>query len=133
MTSRLPAFLVFLLAAALACSPADREASGPTAAGRLSVAASLGASDPSDLAGFARAIEPRAFVFPQDHGPHPAFKTEWWYWIGNLSAQDGRRFGYQLTFFRSALAPPPTPRPEDDASATAAPSEPAISFSKYES
>ncbi len=98
--------LVALLATSLACSPADRDAPGPGAAGRLSVAASLGASDFSDLKDFARALEPRTFVFPRDHGPHPAFKTEWWYWIGNLSSKDGRRFGYQLTFFRRALAPP---------------------------
>ncbi|MDY7093576.1 MAG: carotenoid 1,2-hydratase, partial [Acidobacteriota bacterium] len=32
--------------------------------------------------------------------------TEWWYFTGHLQAQDGRRFGYQLTFFRTALAPP---------------------------
>jgi len=46
-----------------------------------------------------------AFVFPTDHGAHPEFKTEWWYYTGNLDAADGRQFGYQLTFFRSALSP----------------------------
>jgi len=54
---------------------------------------------------FARAIKPRQFVFPQDHGPHPQFKTEWWYYTGNLVSKSERRFGYQLTFFRSALTP----------------------------
>ena len=54
---------------------------------------------------FARAIKPRKFVFPQDHGPHPQFKTEWWYYTGNLLSESERRFGYQLTFFRSALTP----------------------------
>ena len=54
---------------------------------------------------FARAIMPRKFVFPQDHGPHPQFKTEWWYYTGNLLSENKRRFGYQLTFFRSALTP----------------------------
>lgn len=111
MTPRLSTLLAPLLAVALACSPPDRDASGPAAAGRLSVSGSLGLSDSSDLDGFARAIEPRSFIFPQDLGAHPAFKTEWWYWIGHLRAQDGRRFGYQLTFFRSALTPPPTPQP----------------------
>jgi predicted secreted hydrolase len=47
--------------------------------------------------------EPRPFTFPADHGPHPEFRTEWWYFTGNLTAEDGREFGYQLTFFRSAL------------------------------
>ena len=52
---------------------------------------------------FARAVEPMDFVFPTDHGPHPDYKTEWWYYIGNLKTEDGREFGYQLTFFRRAL------------------------------
>lgn len=60
----------------------------------------------ADTAGYARAVEPRTFAFPDDHGPHPAFRTEWWYFTGNLTAPDGRRFGYQLTIFRVALAPP---------------------------
>lgn len=54
---------------------------------------------------YARAIQPRKFVFPNDHGPHPQFKTEWWYYTGNLFSESKRRFGYQLTFFRSALTP----------------------------
>ena len=56
-------------------------------------------------AGFARALEPRAFVFPSDHGPHPEFRNEWWYVTGNLDDEDGRRFGFELTIFRFALAP----------------------------
>jgi len=56
-------------------------------------------------AGFARALEPREFVFPADHGPHPAFRNEWWYVTGNLDDEDGRRFGFELTIFRFALAP----------------------------
>lgn len=56
--------------------------------------------------GFARADGPRDFAFPADHGPHPDFRLEWWYFTGNLEGADGRRFGYQLTFFRRALAPP---------------------------
>ncbi|NJM07287.1 hypothetical protein HC891_15475 [Candidatus Gracilibacteria bacterium] len=35
---------------------------------------------------FARATEPIPFSFPADHGPHPAFQVEWWYYTGNLSA-----------------------------------------------
>jgi len=44
--------------------------------------------------------------FPEAHGSHPGFKIEWWYLTGHLFAEDGRRFGYQATFFRSALKPP---------------------------
>lgn len=54
---------------------------------------------------FARALEPREFSFPSDHGPHPGFRNEWWYFTGNLDDDDGRRFGFELTFFRFALSP----------------------------
>jgi len=56
-------------------------------------------------AGFARALAPRPFNFPGDHGPHPEFRNEWWYFTGNLDDEAGRRFGFELTFFRFALAP----------------------------
>ncbi len=39
-----------------------------------------------------------------DSGPHDAFQTEWWYYTGNLKSNQGRHFGYQLTFFRHALS-----------------------------
>jgi len=40
------------------------------------------------------------FVFPRDHAAHPDYRVEWWYYTGNLESKSGRRFGYQLTFFR---------------------------------
>jgi predicted secreted hydrolase len=52
-----------------------------------------------------RAMTPRAWSFPRDHGAHFEYKTEWWYFTGNLAGKDGRRFGYQLTFFRQGLTP----------------------------
>lgn len=55
--------------------------------------------------GFARASGPWQWEFPRDHGPHPAFQTEWWYYTGNLTTAAGRRFGYQFTIFRRALSP----------------------------
>ncbi|MEF3075360.1 lipocalin-like domain-containing protein [Methylobacter sp. Wu1] len=55
--------------------------------------------------GFARALKPRKFSFPLDHGAHDQYRTEWWYFTGNLSSAEGRRFGYELTFFRFALSP----------------------------
>jgi predicted secreted hydrolase len=48
----------------------------------------------------------RAFVFPRDHGSHPDFKIEWWYITGHLFSEDGRRFGFQATFFRQANRQP---------------------------
>lgn len=74
---------------------------GPVRA-RLLVTEALSAT-PTE--GFARAEAPRPFTFPHDHGPHPEFRTEWWYWTGNLVSTSGRPFGFQLTFFRAALAP----------------------------
>ncbi|HEX9737082.1 MAG TPA: lipocalin-like domain-containing protein [Thermoanaerobaculia bacterium] len=93
------------LLALLACRPPA--ASDMRASERLSPVAAMSAID---AAGFARALAPRDFVFPQDHGAHGAFKLEWWYFVGNLDAADGRRFGFQLTFFRQALAPEPPER-----------------------
>ncbi len=57
------------------------------------------------LAIFATARPGYQFEFPRDHWSHPEFKTEWWYWTGNLRAADGRRFGFELTFFRQASSP----------------------------
>ena len=51
----------------------------------------------------------RVFQFPRDHGAHPDYKTEWWYYVGHLKAASGESFGYQLTFFRVALRKPPPP------------------------
>jgi predicted secreted hydrolase len=48
---------------------------------------------------------PCNLIFPKDHGPHPGYRTEWWYYTGNLQAESGARFGYQLTFFRSQISP----------------------------
>ncbi|MDQ3263860.1 MAG: carotenoid 1,2-hydratase [Myxococcota bacterium] len=76
----------------------------PSTGGTLNVSELLGEADAT---GFDRAIGSRTFDFPRDHGPHPGYRTEWWYFTGNLEAADGRAFGYQLTFFRSALAPEP--------------------------
>lgn len=61
-------------------------------------------------AGFLRALAPREWSFPRDHGRHDGFKTEWWYFTGNMRDQTGRRFGYQLTFFRTAYAATATTR-----------------------
>jgi predicted secreted hydrolase len=43
------------------------------------------------------------FAFPRDHASHPDYKIEWWYYTGNVKAADGRRFGYQVTFFRVGI------------------------------
>ncbi|MDX1522910.1 MAG: lipocalin-like domain-containing protein, partial [Anaerolineae bacterium] len=55
--------------------------------------------------GFAQATEVIPFTFPKDHGPHPAFRTEWWYYTGNLADEAGNRYGYQFTIFRRGIVP----------------------------
>ena len=52
------------------------------------------------------------YQFPRDHGNHPDFKTEWWYFTGNLETKDGREFGYQLTFFRQGVILSTEPVPD---------------------
>lgn len=59
------------------------------------------------LAIFATARPGYQYQFPRDHWSHPEFKTEWWYWTGNLQTAEGRRFGFELTFFRQASSPEP--------------------------
>ena len=44
------------------------------------------------------------YEFPRDHFSHPEFQTEWWYYTGNITAADGHRFGFELTFFRQAVS-----------------------------
>ncbi|MBD3619723.1 MAG: carotenoid 1,2-hydratase [Chromatiales bacterium] len=90
---------LLLLCAALltGCGPAGEPDDGPLRARDL-----LGGTpDPA----FARAQAPREFRFPADHGPHPDYQTEWWYLTGNLRDPAGGRYGFQVTFFRFALAP----------------------------
>ena len=61
--------------------------------------------------GFLSARVPYRFEFPRDHAAHFGFQSEWWYFTGHLVADDGRRFGYELTFFRYGLRPgDPRPR-----------------------
>ena len=94
-------FLLMLLVLAWCLTACEQQSPPPTASIRVDEAMG-GTPDP----GFARAFEPRAFSFPGDHGPHPAFATEWWYLTGNLQTDSGRRFGYQFTIFRRAMLPP---------------------------
>lgn len=58
---------------------------------------------PSD--GFALPDRATVLSFPQDHGPHPDFRIEWWYLTANLEGPDGTPYGLQWTLFRTAISP----------------------------
>jgi predicted secreted hydrolase len=66
----------------------------------LAVSAFSAAAEEPD---WALALPGWRYEFPRDHFAHPDFKTEWWYFTGNLTARDGREFGFQLTFFRQGV------------------------------
>jgi predicted secreted hydrolase len=41
------------------------------------------------------------YQFPRDHFEHQDFRTEWWYYTGNVADTHGKRFGFELVFFRT--------------------------------
>ena len=87
-----------LLAICLGLTACGPEAPAPEEGPR--VADLLGDGDND---GFARAVPGKALVFPADHGPHPDYRAEWWYFTGNLKGPAERHFGFQLTIFRFAV------------------------------
>jgi predicted secreted hydrolase len=73
--------------------------------------ASPGAGVESGVGGdWQRATPGWPYRFPADHRAHRDFKTEWWYFTGQLrtegNGRDVREFGYELTFFRQGVLPP---------------------------
>jgi predicted secreted hydrolase len=58
--------------------------------------------------GYRLVTGPCRLKFPADHGAHPGFRTEWWYYTGNLQTAQQRSFGFQLTVFRRRIRPPET-------------------------
>jgi predicted secreted hydrolase len=67
------------------------------------VFATCTAADSAD--GYLAVTGPCRLAFPADHGAHPGYRTEWWYYTGNLAAPDGRSFGFQVTIFRRQIGP----------------------------
>lgn len=49
---------------------------------------------------YRQAVPGYRYQFPRDHFDHPEFRTEWWYYTGNLRAAGGHRYGFELVFFR---------------------------------
>ena len=58
-----------------------------------------------DTKGYLSVTGPCELKFPEDHGSHQGYRTEWWYYTGNLQSAAGNRFGFQLTFFRRRVIP----------------------------
>jgi len=58
-----------------------------------------------DSKGYLSVTGPCHLEFPKDHGSHPGYRTEWWYFTGNLQSSAGNRYGFQLTFFRRRINP----------------------------
>lgn len=92
----------------------------------LMAAGVAGCSDPAPQSGFAGLAQPvgevdesgflqpqpgDTLVFPDDWGPHPQHRVEWWYLTANLQTSDGRPLGLQWTQFRQALQPRPPEQP----------------------
>jgi predicted secreted hydrolase len=61
----------------------------------------------TDSAGWREAEPGYLYSFPRDHASHEPYAIEWWYYTGNLATSEGRRFGYQLTFFRVGVTRDP--------------------------
>ena len=55
---------------------------------------------------FRLALPGYQFEFPRDHGSHDDYRTEWWYYTGHLETDRGRRYGFEVTFFRVGVTPP---------------------------
>ena len=71
----------------------------------LSAGVSLALAASPASAPFQPATAGYQYIFPRDHGSHPTYRTEWWYYTGHLHAQEGRSFGFELTFFRRGIPP----------------------------
>jgi len=79
----------------------------PSALGIRSSKEPQAATEAKNKDGWREAEAGYQYEFPRDHASHEDYGIEWWYYTGNLQAKDGRRFGYQLTFFRVGVARQP--------------------------
>ena len=95
--------LILLLLLISSCTPA-----APSSSVQIPEMQELSSQVPS---GFSVADGSRPLSFPQDLGAHEDFRTEWWYYTGNLQTPKGRPFGFELTIFRVGLLPPTAEAP----------------------
>jgi predicted secreted hydrolase len=97
-----------MLIAAVGNAPARAQTASPGRAqtaslARAQTAVPAGAQTASP---FAPALPGYEYAFPRDHGTHDEYKTEWWYYTGHVTTEAGKRFGFELTFFRAGIVPP---------------------------
>lgn len=88
---------IFLFCMAMVCGCGQQED-----AAHIDIIEALSNRADDDCMQTADGVKP--IRFPEDAGPHENFRTEWWYYTGNLHTPQGRHFGYQLTFFRQAFS-----------------------------
>lgn len=85
----------------------------PSAEVQVPVVSATSIVTPTMQPGFVAADGSRPLTFPADFGAHSDFRTEWWYYTGNLQTPEGRHFGFELTIFRVGLVPPTVELPND--------------------
>lgn len=96
------------IASVMFCAAVNLAGAAQSSAGhQIKMADILGAS--SD--GYEKAEPGYTLRFPEDHGEHPDFRHEWWYFTGHLDDTRGRRYGFQFTLFRFALSATDVPGP----------------------
>src|SRR5450631_683883 len=66
----------------------------------VAVLAIPAAAIPVDGPAWREAVPGYHYQFPRDHFEHQDFRTEWWYYTGNVLDAQGKRFGFELVFFR---------------------------------
>ncbi|MGI9327783.1 MAG: lipocalin-like domain-containing protein [Pseudomonadales bacterium] len=105
LPGRLSLLCALALIAVFGCSgpeTVDSQSEKAPPGGGVRLQAVLG--DAQIAADFARASPEVRLQFPQDHGPHPQFRSEWWYLTLMLEDSQGNEYGGQFTLFRQALA-----------------------------
>jgi len=65
----------------------------------------------AEIGPYREAVPGYHYSFPRDHFEHPEFRTEWWYYTGNVHDTKGGRFGFELVFFRQGQRRGPATNP----------------------
>lgn len=105
-----PAILVTVLLAAYTCLVSISHKALESSAQKDSSVSSI-LSETNNTTEFERANALRRFKFPDDHFPHRRFRSEWWYFTGNLTGSNKKDYGFDLTIFRFGLKPTDSPDP----------------------